>query len=174
MVTDVGRESPPARRFVVAAIPSALISWNVGFELGAFDIVSYHRLHSIFVVCIVVLIATFVWPTAGFATSWSSRVILALPAVYIVADALLLTDSVLVANVLTTAIVLTLPYAAWVVTRIVGSDVLSLSRREQVATVAVVAAVGLMGLYVGIENDRFLTCRDFERMGEYLPDDCSR
>ena len=162
-----------ARGFVVAAIPGALISWNVGFELGAFDVVSYRRVFSVFVVCAVVLVATFVWPADGVARSWWSRLILALPFVYIVSDALLLTDSVAVRNVLTAALVLTLPYAVWVIGRLLGSDLFLLSRRERAATLIVVLLVGLMGFYVGTANERFLTCRDFERMGDYIPEDCA-
>lgn len=172
-MTDTAQGSPAVRRFVVAAVPGALVSWSVGFELGAFDVVSYRRVFAIFVVCAVVLVATFLWPSTGFATSWWSRGILALPVAYIGADALLLTDSVLVAGALAAAIVLTLPYAAWVVARMLGSDLFALSRREQVATVAVVVAIGLMGFYVGVENDRFLSCRDFEHMGDFVPEDCA-
>lgn len=146
----------------------------MGFELGAFDIVSYRRVFAVFVVCTVVLVATFVWPTAEFATSWWSRMVLAFPIVYVVADTLWLTEWVVVANGLSAAIMLTLPFAAWVIARMIGSDVLSLTRREQVATIAVVVAVGVMGFYIGTENDRFLTCRDFERMGEFVPTGCTR
>ena len=120
------------------------------------------------------LVATFVWPTPGSTTSWWSRTILALPAIYIAADALFLTESVVVANVLAIALVLTLPYASWVVAQMIGSDLFSLARREQLATVGVALAIGLMGFYVGVENDHFVSCRDFERMGDYVPDDCAR
>jgi hypothetical protein len=166
-------ERSAALAFVAAAIPGALIAWNVGFELGAFDVVSYRRTFSIFVVCTVVLVATFVWPAGGLASSWWSRLILALPFVYIVSDALLLTDSATVSNVLTAALVLTLPYAVWVIARLLGSDLFALSRREQIVTFAFVVLLGLTGFYVGTTNERFLTCRDFERAGDYIPQDCA-
>lgn len=154
-------------------MPAALVSWSLGFDLGAFDAVSYHRVFSVFVVCVVVLVATFLWPADDFSTSVWSRLVLALPVVYVVADALLLTESVLVANVLSALIVLTLPYAAWVVGKLVGSDLIALSRREQVAIVSLVVAIGIAGFYVGADNYRFLSCRDFERMGDYVPANCS-
>lgn len=172
-MTDRSQDSLPVRRFILAALPASLVSWSLGFDLGAFDTVSYHRVFSVFVVCAVVLVATFLWPSGDFPTSSWSRIVLALPVVYIIADALWLTESVLVANVLSAAIVLTLPYAAWVVGRLVGSDLIALSRREQVAIASLFVVIGLAGFYVGADNDRFLSCRDFEHMGDYVPANCS-
>ncbi|MGA9278954.1 hypothetical protein [Ilumatobacter sp.] len=171
-MSGAGDPQSAALAFVVAAIPGALIAWGVGFELGAFDVVSYQRTFSIFVVCTVVFVATFVLPD-GLASSWWSRLILALPFLYIVSDALLLTDSATVSNVLTAALILTLPYAVWVIARLLGRDLFALSRREQAVTFAVVVLVGLAGFYVGTANERFLTCRDFERAGDFVPQGCA-
>jgi hypothetical protein len=34
--------------------------------------------------------------------------------------------------------------------------------------------VFVVGWYVGDGHERFLTCRDFERAGEYVPGNCER
>jgi hypothetical protein len=60
-----------------------------------------------------------------------------------------------------------------VIARLLGSDLFALSRREQIVTFAVVVLLGLTGFYVGTTNERFLTSRDFERAGDYIPQDCA-
>jgi hypothetical protein len=162
-----------ARTFVIVTTPAALAAWQVGFELGAFDVIAYRRVFAVFVVSAVVLIATFILPDGGFATSAWSRLILSLPLVYLAADIVFLTESTIVATVLGGALLLTLPYAAWVAARLMGFEFFSLARREQVAAVALVVLIGVLGWYVGRYNNHFLTCRDFVRMGDFEPANCA-
>jgi hypothetical protein len=158
---------------VLVTTPMALVAWQVGFELGAFDVIAYRRIFAVFVVSIVVLIATFMAPDRGFASSWWSRLILSLPLVYLLADVTKLTDSTLVANLLGGAILLTFPYVAWVGARLMGFNFFALARRDRVAAVVAVVILGILGWYVGSNNNRFVTCRDFVRMGDYVPTNCA-
>mgnify|MGYP006945867742 CR=1 FL=1 len=160
------------RVFVLVAAPSALVAWQIGFELGAFDVLNYSRVFAVFVVATVVLLATFIAPNSGFASSPVSRLILALPLIYLVADALFLTEEPWVAIVLALAVLGSFPYAIWVAVRLMGFQFFTLTRREQIGTVLAVIVIGTLGWYVGETNDRYLVCRDFERVGDYQPDNC--
>ena len=161
------------RTFVLISTPAALVAWQVGFEYGAFDIIAYRRIFAVFVISLVVLIATFVSAQSGFATSTWSRLILSLPMVYIAADLTSLTTSAIVVNALGAAILLTSPYVVWVAARLMGFEFFTLTRREQLAIVALVMMIGILGWYVGHNNDHFLTCRDFVRMGDFEPANCA-
>ena len=55
-----------------------------------------------------------------------------------------------------------------------GVAYFELGRRTQAAVVLTIAVIGACGLYVGANNDRFVTCRDFERSGDYQPENCNR
>jgi hypothetical protein len=54
------------KTFAVVVAPAALAAWQVGFELGAFDVISYRRIFAVYVVSTVVLIATFIASDSGF------------------------------------------------------------------------------------------------------------
>jgi hypothetical protein len=161
------------RTFVLVAAPAALAAWQIGFELGAFDVISYRRIFAVYVVSTVILIATFIAPDSGFATSFGGRLILALPLAYLVADITLLTDSTAVSTVLGGLVLMTFPYIVWVAARLMGFEFFRLALRQQMAVVAMVVVVGLLGWYIGRYNDRFVTCRDFIRMGDFAPANCA-
>ncbi len=159
--------------FVIVAAPASLVAWQVGFELGAFDVIDYSRIFAVFVLGAVVLAATFIAPDRGFVTSGWGRLVLALPLAYLLADMTSLTDSPVIRNTLGIAVVAIVPYIVWVAARLMGFEFFTLNVREQAATIVLVLLVGLTGLYVGANNDRFLTCRDFERTGDFVPEDCT-
>ena len=60
-----------------------------------------------------------------------------------------------------------------VLVRLLDTDWLSLPRRERLLATVVIVGIGLAGLYVGHANERFVTCREFERVGDYVPGDCA-
>ena len=45
---------------------------------------------------------------------------------------------------------------------------------QELAAAATVLCIAGAGWYVGNQNDRFLTCDDFERSGDFQPDNCLR
>jgi hypothetical protein len=168
-------ENPDARvrTFVLVATPAALVARQVGFEQGAFDVIAYQRIFAVLVVSTVVLIATFIAPDSGFATSMWSRLVLSLPLAYLAADVALPTGSTFVAKVLGGTILLTFPYVVWVAARLMGFKFFALSLREQLAAASLVVLIGTLGWYVGTNNSHFLTCRDFDRMGDFQPANCA-
>lgn len=161
------------RTFLIVAITGSLVAWDIGFEWGAFETVSYRRIFVVFVVSTVVLIATLVADDDSFATSAISRVILALPIAYVIADVTYLTESDGVVRVLEVSMVVTFPYAVYVIGRLLDQDYFLLPRREQIYAAVTVILIGLLGWYVGQANDRFLFCSDFERVGDFVPENCA-
>ena len=159
---------------MLIAAPGAFVAWQIGFEFGAFDVVAYERVFGVFVLATVVLVTTFVAPVNGFAGSVWSRLILASPLAYLVLDAVILTDLPSISGVIGAIVLLSFPYVLWVGARLMGFEFFKLAFREQTIAVLTVVMIGLAGLYVGSHNDRFVTCRDFERMGDYQPQNCAR
>lgn len=161
-----------ARTFIVVTVAGSLVSWDIGFEYGAFETISYRRVFMVFVVSTVVLVTTLVANDDSFATSNLSRFILGLPLIYVLADLVFLTVSETVVDVLNIAVLVTFPYAVYVIATVLDQDYFSLPRRERIIAGATVITIGFAGLYVGSGNDRFFTCSDFERIGDYQPDNC--
>ena len=120
----------------------------------------------------VVLIATFVADDDTFVTSVLSRAILSLPLAYVIADMAFLTESQALVDIFSAAVLITLPYALYVIAELLGSDYFRLPRMQQLVATATIVAIALLGLYVGKANDRFLTCDDFERIGDSQPVNC--
>ncbi len=58
--TPNGDGGSVARTFMLVTVAGALAGWDIGFEYGAFDTISYRRVFAVFVVSTVVLAATFV------------------------------------------------------------------------------------------------------------------
>ncbi len=170
---DSGEQSSTTRTFMVVTIAAALVAWDIGFDLGAFETVSYRRVFTVFVVSTVVLLTTFVRNDETLATSPFSRVILGLPLAYLFADMTFLTVSQGVVDALNLAIIATFPWTLYVIARLVDRDYFSLPRREQIVAVVAVLLIGLAGLYVGNGHDRFLSCDDFARSGDFVPEDCT-
>ena len=172
MEVDATDANQRIRSFVLVTVPGALVAWHIGFEIGAFDTVAYQRVFSVFVVSRVVLLASFVAAADGTHSSAVRRFALATPLLYLVVDLLFLDESPIVSKVLGIAVIATLPYALWVAARLMGVAYFELSRRDQIAVVVSIVVIGAGGLYVGANHDRFVTCSDFERAGDYLPENC--
>lgn len=157
---------------MLVTIAGSLVAWDIGFEFGAFDTISYRRIFAVFVVSTVVLLGTIIADDDTLATSGWSRAILALPLLYILADLLFLTAAQVVVDAFTLAILLTFPWALWVTARLLDTDFFTLTPRHRNIAVGTILVIGLAGMYVGAANDRFLTCADFERIGDFQPDNC--
>lgn len=172
--SPAGAQPTTSRMFLVVTIAASLVAWDIGFDFGAFETVAYRRIFAVFVVSTVVLIATFVADDETFVTSRASRVILGLPLAYLLADVVFLTENDLVTVILALAVLATFPYTLWAIARILGTDYFTLPRKHQLAAAATVLCIAGAGWYVGNQNDRFLTCDDFERSGDFQPDNCLR
>ena len=163
-----------ARTFLLVTVAGALTAWDLGFEYGAFDTISYRRVLAVFVISTVVLATTFATGDDSLTTSTPTRLVLALPLIYVVADLTFLTASQAVADFLAAAVLLTFPYTLYVIAKLLGPDYFTLPVKQRALAAAIVVTIGAAGWYVGNANDRFLTCDDFERIGDYQPKNCQR
>ncbi|MEZ5381507.1 MAG: hypothetical protein R2754_06885 [Microthrixaceae bacterium] len=161
-----------ARTFLLVVIPGALVAWDMGFELGAFETFSYKRAFAVFVVSVAVVAATFIADDDTYATSYWSRAILSLPALFLIADFLVEDPSGDLALLFTLTLLAVFPYALWVVAHLIHIEFFALTTRNRAIACVMITVVGLLGLYVGARNYRFLFCSDFERIGDYQPSNC--
>ena len=54
--SPAGAQPTTSRMFLVVTIAASLVAWDIGFDFGAFETVSYRRIFAVFVVSTVVLI----------------------------------------------------------------------------------------------------------------------
>lgn len=167
------KRATPAQIFLLVTIGGSLVAIDVGYDFGAFETVNYRRIFPVFVVSTVALLASFLTDGPEVTDAKRTRAILALPAIYLVADMLQLTDSPSVYLVLIAAIVATLPFTLYVVARMANLDFFHLPRRLQVVCGATLLAMFLAGWYVGANHPRFFECEDFLLAGDYVPENCT-
>ena len=173
VVEPTRRRATAAQIFLLVTVGGSLFAIDVGYDLGAFETVNYRRIFPIFVVSTVALIASFVTDGPEVTDARRTRLILALPALYLLADVLQFTDARPVYLTFAIAIVATLPFTLYVVARMADLDFFHLTRRLQVVAAVTLAAMFLAGLYVGTNHPRFFECADFELAGDYVPENCT-
>ena len=164
-----------ARTFLILTISASVPAFDIGFEAGAFRTVSYHRVVTVFVISTVVLIWSFATRIKDpIATSWRTRAILAVPALYLLLDETVLRTSRTESEVLFVAVIATFPYVLYLLAKIVAPDYFSMPPRERVIAAVVVVALAVGGYYIGRSHPRFLHCVDFSRVGDYVPPNCQK
>lgn len=169
----IPRRATAAQVFLLVTVGGSLFAIDIGYDLGAFETVNYRRIFPVFVVSTVALLASFVTDGPEVTDAKRTRVILALPALYLVADVLQFTDTRAVYVAFAVVITATLPFTLYVVARMADLDFFHLSRRLQAVAVATLVAMLLVGLYVGANHPRFFECADFELAGDFVPENCT-
>jgi hypothetical protein len=167
-----------ARKFIVTTVGACVAVWGVAFELGVWGEIFYRRLFNIWVVSLAVLLTLLVLPNAKAPVSWLGKLALAFPTAWIILT--FLNDQVL--DLTTTAwvaffaglviSVLCLPYFIYVLVSLLDREALSLGRGFLSLMIVIVLIVGVIGYTVGRNNRYFMTCHDFEIVGDHVPDNC--
>ena len=161
-----------ARTFVVTATAAGLTAFNVGFDLGAFENIDHRHFWAVWVICTVALVASYLFDDGDYRLGGRWRLALAVPTFWLIADFLFVTSIGWVVVLLAAVSLITVPFAIYVLVHLVAGDYIGLPNRLRIALVALTVGVFAVGLYVGYGHERFLTCDDFARAGEYQPDDC--
>lgn len=161
-----------ARTFIVLAIAAGFTSWDVGFDLGAFDNIDHRRVWAIWILCTVAFVTSFLFASAELEQIRKWRWVLAVPSLWLVADFFLVSGSDTIVIALIIVSIATLPIALYVLVRLFAGDFFTLGRRSQIVLVAMSAVILCTGMYVGAGHVRFLTCEDFARSGDFVPTDC--
>jgi hypothetical protein len=163
------------RASLLIAVAAAGGAFMIGFNFGAFDVVFFDALLSIWVVATIVFVASFL--TNLPPRDWLGRLILLIPSVWIVlawiagpsgSDAA--SDALYVFTIVLTLV--TLPFIAWILVSVINPDFLVLPRPNRVAILAALVVFALAGFAMGARNDLFLNCDDFKISGNDLPANC--
>lgn len=170
-----------SKTFVLAAIAMATAAWEITFNLGVYDAIFFSHGFAIWVATTAAFLASlFVRrPDDQPLLSWRGRFVMLLPTVWLllvlVSDAPAQDQAAtgLVFWVSIAVIVLALPYLLYVIVLVITPDLVGLKDRRLLAALAgIVLAIGLIGYGVGVRNELFVTCYEFQVSGNDLPPRC--
>lgn len=118
------------------------------------------------------LVTNFILRDRDYHLDGAWQAVLAVPTVWLVVDAVADTDdSPFIAAMLVGSLAV-LPFGIYVLARLMAGDYFRLTPRLRVGIVVIAVGMTAVGWGVGREHPRFLTCDDFARAGEFVPDDC--
>ena len=178
-VNTMNNIRPEIRTFVLGTVALSTTTWNIAFNLGAYRTVFYRNLFVVWVTVTTIFLVTLLTRKREVPVPWWGKVIMLVPTAGIILLPLaagigqdtLWEPAALTVSVF--AVLICLPYALYVAVRIINADLLDLPEmRLKVLLVAIVLIVGLIGLWMGANNDLFLTCGDFKIAGDELPANC--
>ena len=168
--------STAERASLLIAVAASSGAFMLGFNLGAFNVVFFDALLSVWVTATIVLIASLF--TGLPPNGWLGRLVLFTPSLWIVLawiagpsgeDAA--SDILYAVTLIITLVVL--PFIAWILISAINPDFLHLPRPHRAAILAAVLLFALAGFGLGARNDLFLNCDDFKISGNDLPDNCT-
>lgn len=168
------------RNYLISAIGISLIVWNVSFYYGAFGVIFYEKFFAVWVITIVTIMADVALNKQRILKGWSLLAMLTptLLLAFMFWDNNIAAEqynwSKIVITVVTAAIILfLLPYAAYLILSITHKQNLRMFRsRLGTSLVIIVVIVGMLGIFIGKNNDYFLRCQDFTVSGNYEPSNC--
>jgi hypothetical protein len=167
--------TPSDRATLLITAGSATVAFTVGFNFGAFGVVFFAQLLTIWVIATIVLVASMVSDLPP--NTWPRRLVLLVPSLWIIAAWI---DNTFAFNrdeqivfALTVAVTLfVLPAVAWILITAINSDFTELPGRSKGIVIASVGLFIIIGFVFGARNDFFLNCDDFRISGNDLPANC--
>jgi len=163
------------RATLLILVPSASLGFALAFNLGAFGVVFFDQILTVWVIATIVLVASLV--SAIPPNGWWGRIILLLPTFWLLlafggpsAAVGIVEDPVAVTAIIISAVCL--PFIAWILIAAINPDFLELPNRNRVVVIAAVLAFVVVGWAFGYRNDTFLNCDDFTVSGNDLPQNC--
>jgi hypothetical protein len=167
-----------SRTFVLMVAGASIPVFMVGFNLGAFGAIFFDHYLAIWAAATATLLAALLLRSRWRMPIWGLGV-LALPTAWLALDfAYDPQTRSLVAEVLTNALLVTsllaLPYLVYAIAKLLSPEFFELPGLWlKVGAVVVVAAMLGVGVLIGSQNPRFLTCEDFRVSGNDLPANCA-
>lgn len=164
------------RAALLIAVPSASIAFMLAFNLGAFGEVFFEQVFTIWVMTTIVLVASFLTPLPP--KHWAGRLLLLVPTAWVIMAAIAdpsqpedrATRFIFGTTIFVTLVCL--PFVVWILVSAINPDFAHLSMRSRVAVLAAVAFFAVAGWFIGARHEIFLTCRDFEVSGNFVPEPC--
>lgn len=170
-----GMSTPSNRATLLITAGSATVAFSVGFNFGAFGVVFFGQLLTIWVIATVVLIGALVSDLPP--DTWPRRLVLLVPSLWLVAawidNTFAFDENEKVVFALTVAVTLfVLPVVAWILVTAVNADFSDLPGRKKGIVIVSVGLFMVVGFAFGARNDFYLTCDDFKISGNDLPANC--
>lgn len=167
--------APSDRATLLITAGSAGIAFAVGFNLGAFGVVFFDQLLTIWVIATVVLVASIVSDLPP--NTWPRRLVLLVPSLWLVAawidNTFTLESEEKVVFALTVVVTMfVLPAVAWILITAINTDFVTLPGRSKGIVIATVGVFIIIGFAFGARNDLFLDCGDFKISGNDRPANC--
>ncbi len=175
MTEESGTGTPSNRATLLVAVGSATVSFMVGFNFGAFDVIFFDQMLAIWVIATIVFVGSIVSDLPP--STWSRRLILLLPSLWLLAawldNSADIGNSERIASLLTLVVtVVAFPFVAWILVTAINTDFADLPGRNRAAVIAAVGLSLVIGFGIGARNDFLLNCDDFKISGNDLPENC--
>lgn len=175
--------TPPAdrelghRAFALVLVGMAAAVWWPAFTLGAWGALFFDQLLTVWVVATAALVVVLVQPN-GVGRRWPRVIALLVPSLWLFLaffDDGAGTDgySALVDVTGTIVGLVGIPFTLWTLVRVLWPELFNQLRpRARIAVIATVVLIAVASLALGVFQDRFLTCQDFEISGNSDPPGC--
>lgn len=172
-------EEREARTFVILAITGSVSGWNLAFKLGTTGEIPFDVMLTVWAAATAALLASLFWPRQNSIINWWNRLALLTPSIWFVIQWMDINiERFSIADEITFLIALVVlgvcvPYTVILLLSITNRELFQLkSWRLRVGLVIVIASVLTMSFLFGYNHDYFVTCEDFNVVGDYVPPDC--
>lgn len=170
-----GVASLAERATLLIAVGSASVAFMLGFNYGAFGVVFFDQVFTVWVVATIVFVASIF--TRLEPQTWPRRLVLVIPSFWLIlswlnnnTDLERIDDFTIVFTVVVTLV--PLPFVGWILITTINSEFAELPRRNKAVVIATAGLFLVAGLVLGARNDLVLDCDDFKVSGNDLPDNC--
>lgn len=166
------------RNYYITLIATALATWTLAFNYGAYNTVFFRSLLAIWVLSSVVFLGTIILPKHERPLGTAQLIGLLLPTLWVVSffispDRLGESNYQIIDTIITFITMLSLPNLGYAILIITQGETLRLPLRMIFAMVLIVIAVFVAGFWMGANHPRFLTCQEFTVAGDFAPENCS-
>jgi len=167
--------SPSDRATLLITVASASVAFTLGFNFGAFGVIFFDQLLTVWVISTIVFFASVITDIPP--RTWPRRLILLTPTLWIIAawmdNTFATTTYNRIAFTLTVGVtVFVLPVVAWILITAINTEFATLPGGRKGVVIASVGLFIIIGFAIGARNDMFLNCGDFKISGNDLPANC--
>ena len=167
--------TPSDRATLLITAGSASVAFAVGFNLGAFGVIFFDQLLTVWVIATVILIGSIVSDIPP--NTWPRRLVLLVPSLWLIAAWVDNTytfnsDERIVFALTVIVTMFVLPVVAWILITAINTDFADLPGRKKGIVIGTVGLFIIIGFAIGARNDMILNCGDFKISGNDLPANC--
>ncbi len=171
------------QRFVLLAVGGAPLAWDIGFNLGAFQNISFERTFFVIAAASGLVLALLLIGAQGrdlFELKRHDKLLLAVPLIWLLSTLslpLLIGRHHLLFSVVQLLgwfliFIFWIPYGIMILFHILQPDAKRLSYWQRWQLVGIILFIGGLGFLVGFNHPLFLTCEDFQASGYDAPANC--